>query len=425
MLSLQYHFLADPGSGGLRPGVGWCAAAHEIRVSQPGRRHLGPPCLLAASSAARGTLAGVAAGIDRGIRLGLEPFLLRPAARARVKRIWSGGSDCVPSAGPGSTPAPAGMNVYLFSSLGRIGPCGGRHRRAFDDRLRVVRHCLAGGLAADLCPRGPASGRLAGGGGGLGRADGDLSGIGLDGRAGLGRGTGLVLLAVFLRQLTAGLSQGHAAACRSDGGHGAAGLPRRGPANRRFPPSPRAARPARSSRPAPGGRAMSREGREQKRPRRDCKVQSANLPLKIRNLLFAIELSPFLFGAHTFARAGQVCSAITVPSDGILAAGSTCPAATPPARENAAESGELRFRRVYFPEGMKDWPKGNEKYLPMDGRRVRTPAGGDPTDTLPARCRRPPSASSTRNTNARLKGQTCCKAAPRSTSRSRSPAPCS
>ena len=51
----------------------------------------------------------------------------------------------------------------------------------------------------------------------------------------------------------------------------------------------------------------------------------------------------------------------------LLAAGSTCPAATPPARENAAVSGELRFRRVYFPEGTQAWPKGNEKYLPMDG----------------------------------------------------------
>ena len=43
-----------------------------------------------------------------------------------------------------------------------------------------------------------------------------------------------------------------------------------------------------------------------------------------------------------------------------------CLAATPPAAENAAESGELRFRRVYFPEGMKEWPKGNVKYLPME-----------------------------------------------------------
>ncbi len=81
------------------------------------------------------------ARIDRGIRLGLEPLLLRPAARARVKRTWSPGSDC---ANPGSTPAPAGMNNYLFSSLGRIGPCeivtAGRSTIVFV----VVRHCLAG-----------------------------------------------------------------------------------------------------------------------------------------------------------------------------------------------------------------------------------------------------------------------------------------
>ncbi len=44
----------------------------------------------------------------------------------------------------------------------------------------------------------------------------------------------------------------------------------------------------------------------------------------------------------------------------------SCPAATRPATENSAESGELRFRRVYFPEGMKEWPKGNVKYLPIE-----------------------------------------------------------
>ena len=46
--------------------------------------------------------------------------------------------------------------------------------------------------------------------------------------------------------------------------------------------------------------------------------------------------------------------------------GPLCPAATPPAKESSAESGELRFRRVFFPEGTKEWPKGNEKYLPME-----------------------------------------------------------
>ncbi|MGA2255474.1 MAG: hypothetical protein ABSG53_12485, partial [Thermoguttaceae bacterium] len=50
----------------------------------------------------------------------------------------------------------------------------------------------------------------------------------------------------------------------------------------------------------------------------------------------------------------------------LLAVGSLCLAATPPATEGSAESGELRFRRVYVPEGMKNWPKGNVKYLPMD-----------------------------------------------------------
>ena len=50
----------------------------------------------------------------------------------------------------------------------------------------------------------------------------------------------------------------------------------------------------------------------------------------------------------------------------LLALGQWCAAAPPPAAEKSTESGELRFRRVYFPEGMKDWPKGNVKYLPME-----------------------------------------------------------
>ncbi len=50
----------------------------------------------------------------------------------------------------------------------------------------------------------------------------------------------------------------------------------------------------------------------------------------------------------------------------LLAMGPWCLAATPPAGEKSAESGELRFRRVFFPEGMTAWPKGNVKYLPME-----------------------------------------------------------
>ena len=46
--------------------------------------------------------------------------------------------------------------------------------------------------------------------------------------------------------------------------------------------------------------------------------------------------------------------------------------------------GDLRFRRVYVPEGMKDWSKGNVKYLPLDADEFdrllraiqRTPSGG-------------------------------------------------
>ena len=89
---------------------------------------------------------------------------------------------------PGGTPVPAGMNIYLFSSLGRIGACRDRDGGAFDDRLRSVRHCLAGGTPADLFARGPASGSSCSAAAViLGGLDRDLSGIGLDCRAGLGR----------------------------------------------------------------------------------------------------------------------------------------------------------------------------------------------------------------------------------------------
>jgi len=50
----------------------------------------------------------------------------------------------------------------------------------------------------------------------------------------------------------------------------------------------------------------------------------------------------------------------------LMAMGQLCPAATPPATENSTVSGDLRFRRVFFPEGMKEWPTGNVKYLPME-----------------------------------------------------------
>jgi len=50
----------------------------------------------------------------------------------------------------------------------------------------------------------------------------------------------------------------------------------------------------------------------------------------------------------------------------LLAVGPFCLAADPPTTEKSSETGELRYRRVYYPEGMKDWSKGNVKYLPMD-----------------------------------------------------------
>ena len=68
----------------------------------------------------------------------------------------------------------------------------------------------------------------------------------------------------------------------------------------------------------------------------------------------------------------------------LSAAGAAGLAATPPAAENPVAPGDLRFRRVYVPEGMKDWSKGNVKYLPVDADEFdrllraiqRTPSGG-------------------------------------------------
>ena len=65
-----------------------------------------------------------------------------------------------------------------------------------------------------------------------------------------------------------------------------------------------------------------------------------------------------------------------VTVDVLLTVGPWCPAANPPIVELAAtrthewitppSQRELRFRRVFVPEGMKNWPKGNVKYLPLD-----------------------------------------------------------
>ena len=82
--------ISFPRAAGLRSRVG----SDEVRVSQPGRRRLGPPRLLATSPAARGTPGRVAARIDRGIRLGLEQLLLRPAARAQSSGSGEPGSVC-------------------------------------------------------------------------------------------------------------------------------------------------------------------------------------------------------------------------------------------------------------------------------------------------------------------------------------------
>ncbi len=50
----------------------------------------------------------------------------------------------------------------------------------------------------------------------------------------------------------------------------------------------------------------------------------------------------------------------------LIVLGSWSQAATPASAAKPTAPGELRFRRVYFPEGSKAWAKGNEKYLPMD-----------------------------------------------------------
>jgi hypothetical protein len=55
----------------------------------------------------------------------------------------------------------------------------------------------------------------------------------------------------------------------------------------------------------------------------------------------------------------------------IFAAISIVAAAAPAAEQPAAASKDstaLQFRRIYVPESVKDWPKGDVKYLPMDGR---------------------------------------------------------
>ena len=108
---------------------------------------------------------------------------------------------------PGSTPAPAGMNVYLFSSLGRIGPCeivtAGRSTIVFVSSgiallagllliyVRAARHPVvllaATAILAGLTAIYPELALMAA----------QASAVGL----------ALVLLAVFLRQLTAGSRQ--------------------------------------------------------------------------------------------------------------------------------------------------------------------------------------------------------------------------
>ena len=108
---------------------------------------------------------------------------------------------------PGSTPAPAGMNTYLFSSLGRIGPCeivtAGRSTIVFVSSgiallagllliyVRAARHPVvllaATAILAGLTAIYPELALMAA----------QASAVGL----------ALVLLAVFLRQLTAGSRQ--------------------------------------------------------------------------------------------------------------------------------------------------------------------------------------------------------------------------
>jgi hypothetical protein len=71
--------------------------------------------------------------------------------------------------------------------------------------------------------------------------------------------------------------------------------------------------------------------------------------------------------AMTRERAPRVPYRPTFLLIALLAVCSLCPAATPPATEGPADLGALRFRRVYFPDGVQEWPQGNVKYLPMDG----------------------------------------------------------
>jgi hypothetical protein len=50
----------------------------------------------------------------------------------------------------------------------------------------------------------------------------------------------------------------------------------------------------------------------------------------------------------------------------LLAVAAWCPAASPPVAGKPPAAGELRYRRVYFPEGTKEWAKGDAKYLPIE-----------------------------------------------------------
>ena len=145
---------------------------------------------------------------------------------------------------PGSTPAPAGMNAYLFSSLGRIGPCeivtAGRSTIVFLSSgiallagllliyVRAARHpvvlLVATAILAVLTAIYPELALMAA----------QASAVGL----------ALVLLAVFLRQLTAGSRQPLLAEVSSAI---APVLPMPRPSEPPVPSSPRAVRPRRRS----------------------------------------------------------------------------------------------------------------------------------------------------------------------------------
>ncbi len=117
----------------------------------------------------------------------LEFLLLRPKAGAQPSGSGKSGRSAASRQHTG-----AGRHEHLpFQFPGPHRTLRSRHRKSYDDRFRCVRACLAGRIAADLCPRSPASGRTAGGDRDFGRAGGDLSGTGNAGRAGLGRRPGL------------------------------------------------------------------------------------------------------------------------------------------------------------------------------------------------------------------------------------------